>query len=361
MEKEWEKLTPEGSIMIYRILGLLLLSLLWVRSSSQLGVVLLLFLALLALARWRFNLPGWTVLLDQAACISMAFLWPQAAYGLAIPLFEAMILAKPWFGLPIVAYIIFYPHFSVALAVILLQSAIAGTIIHSWQWGARAYRQEADRERRQRYELEKLKGELLLANIQTARMAELSERNRIAQELHDDVGHELTASVLALQAFEQLWQENDPKAREMLLQARQRLLGSAQALRERVYAIKPIQPPGIDEFQSICREFTACPLHLQVEGDTARIPVYLWSILKPCLKEGLTNVIRHSNATRVTVLLDVTPHIVRLSIEDNGTGATVLRPGMGLRGLRQRAKAVGGSVTTDGSRGFRLICVLPMN
>lgn len=361
MINEWEVWTPKTSTIIWRILGLLLLCLLWLRGhSSEVGVVLLLFLIVMALARWRFALSGWTVLIDQAACLVTIQFWPDAVFGLVMPVFEGMLIGQPWFVLPGLIWSIFYSQMSIPLAVALVQAGFSGWTIHGWFLETKVYRQEADRERRDRYELESLKGELLLANAQVARMAELSERNRIAQELHDDVGHELTAAVLALQAFEQLWREEDPLAKEMFLQAQQRLSNSALHLRETVHNMKPVKEMGIDGLKEICNRFTTCPINLEVYGDTSRVPVYLWSILEPCLKEALTNVVRHAKATRVNISLDVNPHIVRLSIHDDGVGSRGDSSGIGIRNLRQRARAVGGSVAIDTIEGFRLICVLPM-
>ncbi|AOY78056.1 sensor histidine kinase [Clostridium formicaceticum] len=361
MISKQEIYTAKVGIILGRVFGLSLLSLLWLGSDgTEVGVVLLLFLLIMALTRWRFDLPGWTVIIDQAACFIIMPYWPQAFFGLVLPIFEAMIKGQAWLALPGFAWVIVYEYISIPLFGAFMQAVFVGWLIRGWATETNVYRQEADRERRERYALESFKGELLLANIQAARMAELSERNRIAQELHDDVGHELTAAVLALQAFEHLWKEDNPSAQEMFSQAQQRLSNSALHLRETVHNMKPVKAMGIDALQEICKGFTACPINFQVYGDTSKVSVYLWSILQPCLKEALTNVIRHAEATMVEVCLDVNPHIVRLSIYNDGTVANSRDTGIGLRNLRQRVKAVGGSISIDTADGFRLICVLPM-
>jgi len=287
--------------------------------------------------------------------------WEDASYGLAFPLFEAMLLGKPGLILPGFIWIIAYAPISIPLYTLLIQAGFSGWIIRNWTIETNLYRQEADQQRRDRYELEKLKGELICANTQVARMAELSERNRIARKLHDDVGHEITAAVLALQAFEQLWKEEDAMAKEMLIKSKERLLNSSLYLRETVHNMKPVQAIGIDRLQDICNGFTTCPINFQVYGDTSMIPVYLWSILEPCLKEALTNVVRHSKATKVEVSIDINPNIVRLYIYNDGINKGQTVGGTGIRNLRQRARAVGGSISVDSSDVFKLICVLPIN
>lgn len=361
MNTKREKWTADSAVIIWRILGLLLLSLLWLQSDgSEGGVILLLFLVIMTLARWRFQLPGWTTLIDQAACFIAIFYWPFAAFALVIPVFESMYKRQPWYGLPTIIYTFFFTEPSFALVAVFLQGGISGAILGGWAFEAKKYQMEGDRQRRVHYELESLKEELLLANAQGARIAELSERNRIAQQLHDDVGHELTASVLALQAFEQLWKEDDPAANEMFIQAQQRLYKSAVYLRETVHNLKPMTGIGIEGLQEISDQFTLCPVDFQLFGDTSKVPANLWSILYPTLKEALTNTVKHARPTKVLITLDISPHIVRLSVYNDGVDKDHKGSGVGLRNLRHRAKAVGGSISIDTTDGFLLICVLPL-
>ncbi|WP_096199907.1 sensor histidine kinase [Bacillus sp. FJAT-45350] len=363
MNNKWEYWTSKSATILWRVLGLLLLCVLWLQGNGgEGGVILLLFLAIMALARWRFQLPGWTVLIDQAACLITITYWPFAAFALAIPVFESLHKRQSWFALPTIIFAIIYSDTSIVLIAVFILAGLSGAILDGWAEETKNYQKEGDRQRRDRYELENLKEELLLANAQGARMAELAERNRIAQQLHDDVGHELTASVLALQAFEQLWKEGDPEAKEMFSQAQNRLSKSAVYLRETVHNLKPMKDLGIEELQEISEQFSLCPVQFQVFGDTSKVPAHLWSILYPTLKEALTNTIRHAKPTKVEVSFDINPHILRLSVfndgmnkDQNGKGT-----GIGLRNLRHRAKAVGGSISFDTTDGFLLICVLPI-
>lgn len=362
MDEKWGVLSPKASLTLIRILGLILLSLLWIGSqSNNVGVVLLLFLAILTLARERFSLPKWTLILYQLACILTIPFWPQASYALLIPVFESVIQGSTLYGLPgvIITFLLFEQSMLLLVATVIV--ALMAWIIKSWFEDAKRYDRESDEQRKDRYELELLKDELLLANVEVALLAEVAERNRIAQELHDDVGHEITATVLAMQAFEQLWKEGDDGAEVLFYEAQKRLSNSALQLRERVHNMKPIKSIGIDHFEEICRMFNYCPLDFNIYGDTSRIPVYLWNILEPCLKESLTNIVKHSNATEVKVILDVNPHILRLSIHDNGQEVNNKSIGIGIRNLRQRARAVGGYISIDTSDGLNLICVLPID
>lgn len=344
-----------------RFLGLLLLCVIWIRDGgNKAGVLLLLFLTMMTLSRWRFKLPAWSVLIDEAACLLAMTIWPHGAFGLVLPVFEGMLAGRWWFALLAFVMAFLWAPVQLLLMTVLAAAAVFGSILRGWSQETEAYRKEADQLRLERYELENLQGELLWANAKTAQMAELAERNRIAQELHDDVGHEITAAVLAFQAFEQLWREGDPSAEEMFLQAQQRLNKSAVQLRERVHNMRPLKGIDAEVLQDICDSFTAFTVDFRVFGDTSRVPVYLWSILEPCLKEALTNVVRHAKATKVAVSLDINLHIVRLRIHNDGTVSNQDYDGIGLRNLKQRARAAGGNISIDLEQGFGLTCVLPI-
>jgi signal transduction histidine kinase len=215
--KKNQRLTPPGTALAWRLLGEILLCILWIQGpDTPTGLALILFLCILSLARWRFALPAWTVLIDQAACVAVMQLWPDAAFGLALPVFDAVAAGGPWFALPVVVVLFAWNRWTLALVASLSLAAAAGASVLLWRREAARLRQEADADRREKYELARLKDDLLVAGVQTARTAELAERARIARDLHDHLGHELTAAGLALQAFDQLWKEGDAQAGELL-------------------------------------------------------------------------------------------------------------------------------------------------
>jgi two-component system, NarL family, sensor histidine kinase DesK len=358
-----ERITPATTAFLWRILGIALLAVLWFRGGSgPESLILVLFLAILAIARWRFpRFPAWTVLLDQAACGAAMLLWPNAAYGLALPVLDAVFAGEPWLSLPVLVIVTATGSWSLPFAAALLCAVIAGASVRLWARQLESARRDADRDRRDRYDLESLKAELLAANVRSARMAELAERARIARDLHDHTGHELTAAHLALQAYAKLHDTGDPQAGEMLEEAQRRVGTGMDLLRTTVHGLAPRHPAGIGAFEEICLRFTVCRVALAVHGNTDRIPAHIWSVLEPCLKEGLANAARHAGAESIDVSLDVGPRIVRLSVRNACRGPASEGGGLGLRNLRQRASAVGGSVSVDASDGFRLVCVLPLD
>jgi two-component system, NarL family, sensor histidine kinase DesK len=358
-----ERITPATTAFLWRILGISVLAVSWLpgRHGAE-TLVLVLVLAILAIARWRFpRMPAWTVALDQTACGCAMLLWPEAAFGLILPAFDAVLAGEPWLSLPVLVIVTAMDAWSVPLAAALPCAVLAGWGVRLWTRQLESARRDADRDRRDRYDMEGLKAELLASNIRSARMAELAERARIARDLHDHAGHELTAAHLALQAYGKLRDRGDPQADGMLEEARRRVGEGLDLLRTTVRGLAPRHGTGLGALEEICLRFTACRVTLGVHGNTERIAPHLWIVLEPCLKEGLANAARHAGAERVDVSLDVGPRIVRLSVRNACRGADPDGGGLGLRSLRQRARAVGGSVSVDASDGFRLICVLPLD
>jgi two-component system, NarL family, sensor histidine kinase DesK len=352
---------PLFYVAFCRVLALSLLTGYWIIGSGhEVGALLLLFLTALTVARWRLALPAWSVVLDLGGCLLAASYWPGAWYGAALIMFEIMLAAALPLLVVIIPLIVFFDNWSIPLAGILILSGLCGWLLRRWSQDHAALQHEADTDRRHRYEAEAFKHDLLTAATQASQVAELTERQRISQELHDHVGHEVTAALLALQAFSQLWREGDPQAEQLLTTAQVRLDAGARQLRETVYNLYPVASFGLQRFQDICRGFPACPVDLNIHGDTSRIHAYQWRILEACLKEALTNVLRHASAQQVTVSLDTGPHILRLSIGNDGVVAHTGETGIGLKNLRLRVQSAGGSMTTDARNGFRLVCVLPL-
>ncbi len=366
--------TPSSFRLAWRLACGALLFALWFTGSGSAGLLLILALLVLAVARWRFPLPAWTTLADQILCLAALPSWPGAAFALALPLFDASAGVRPWMALPSLVAFSFMGRWSLGLAAVLCGALFCGLAAAFWERQAARLRREADAERGERLEGERLRADMAADGARAARIARLSERARIARDLHDHAGHEIIAAQLGLDAFEQLWREGDPQAADLLAQTRGRLREGMGILRATVRGVAPAKGSGVSGLDEICRSFSAeLPVSLGVTGNTDAVPAYAWAVLEPCLKEALTNAARHGTSRTVEASLDVGPHIVRLRVAGRGPAASPAGKsrgtasgtpgggaGFGLRSLQQRARAVGGSVSADARDGFSLICVLPL-
>mgnify|MGYP002224142476 FL=1 len=297
---------------------------------------------------------------DQFAAIGVSLLWPGGGYALVLPVFEAVYWGTPYYVLPaLVAAVLAGPDG--LLLLIMAQSAFAGAGLWGWRWQQESTQRQMDEERRRYYEAENIQQELLAANAQVARIAQLSERSRIAHEIHDKAGHEVVAAYMSLQTAQSLWEEDAGQAQELLDAGLLRLEHGIEQIREAARDMAPNTEIGIHSLRRLCEEFPKCHVNFISCGDPSKISVFLWAVLETCLKEAFTNILRHSDAQQVTVTLDMTPHIIRLCVENDGVKKDARPAGIGLRSLQQRAQAVGGNLSVDVSDGFRLVCVLPLN
>lgn len=221
------------------------------------------------------------------------------------------------------------------------------------------YQKAYDQERKNRYMLEETKNKLLQAAGETAHLAEIRERNRIAREIHDSIGHDLAGNLLQLQAAEKVMDRDPVKTRELIRKTVTGLAGSVELLRSTVHNIRPRQVLGWSHFEKIIDNFQFCPVEFQHQGDFSLMTAHQVEILTSIIKESLTNTARHSDATSMTVALEVREKIIRLFIQDNGSGCGAVREGMGISGMRERVHHAGGSFSVNPRDGFTIVCILP--
>jgi signal transduction histidine kinase len=234
----------------------------------------------------------------------------------------------------------------------------------------------AVRERETRVMAEALAAELEAGNRQLRRYAaqaeELAvtrERARLAAELHDSVGHSLTA--LDVQLALLVWLPPEQRApRQAAVEQAQILV--KQGLADLRRAVQALAPAALETFSlpEAITELTrdaGLPLDWQTEGKIIPLPPQTALPLYRAAQEALTNVQRHAPAAlRVTMRLRYTPEAVSLSVENKGGSASpkvpAFRQGYGLRGLRRRAGALGGDFYAEPtpSGGFRLEMTLPV-
>ncbi|MEG4507144.1 sensor histidine kinase [Microcoleus sp. F6_B4] len=198
--------------------------------------------------------------------------------------------------------------------------------------------------------------------------ATLQERNRIAREIHDGLGHTLAAQTIQLNNALLFWKSEDEKALEFLKQAKQ--LGSEALLEIRksvsVLRSNPLQglslESAIDKLLQNFQRMTAIEV-----SNSIRLPVLLSQEINTTLyrivQESLTNIHKHADATMVTVGLQQHAGQIYLSIADNGKGFDPAQntTGFGLQGMRERVAAAGGqfAIYTKSGNGCRISVSLP--
>jgi signal transduction histidine kinase len=214
-----------------------------------------------------------------------------------------------------------------------------------------------------------------LAVIDRARTVATQEQLNMAQELHDGVGHGL--AVIAMQAGVGLHVlDRDPAAARTALEAiRDSARESLDALRAELAQFSGAHPSGepaprrprqgVADLDALVDRVRTGGLSVEVTGAPGQLAAPLDAVVYGVVQEGLTNVLRHASATSVLVRLDRSPGRLAVTVEDDGRGTERLTPpdeGMGLRGMRERVRALGGEFSA-GPRpagGFAVRAELPL-
>lgn len=187
------------------------------------------------------------------------------------------------------------------------------------------------------------------------------ERTRIAQDLHDSLGHILTAMHLQLE----LAQQSDDLG-PAIEKARMLTQEGLTALRQSVSVLREDRPtPSLERaLRELIDDLPGGTpeVGLNVQGAARTLPAATSYAFYRAAQEALTNALRHASAAHVIVELDYRePQRVRLMVADDGVGASEVDAGAGLSGLRERVEAVGGAAFTQTKPGggFQLEVRIP--
>lgn len=192
------------------------------------------------------------------------------------------------------------------------------------------------------------------------------ERNDIAREIHDTVGHNMTALLVQLQLAEALWKERSSHTEQILQTCTELARKSLQDVRTSVRTLKEESEGNIIErMRNMLDEFskvTNVQVTFQMQGDPAIIPLSLQPTILRTLQESLTNAKRHGRATVCNVSLCCLEENVTLTISDDGVGTSEVSPGFGLMNMKERVEEHGGAIHFESEKGngFQLLVQFPI-
>ena len=201
--------------------------------------------------------------------------------------------------------------------------------------------------------------ELLEKQDYEIRVATLSERNRIAREIHDNVGHMLSRCILQLGALMMVHKKEETLYAQ-LSSVNSSLNEAMNNIRESVH---DLHDDSIDLKQAITEALSPLKEQYKVLLDydmTHNIPRNVKYCLISTVKEGVSNIIKHSNADDVTLLLREHPGFYQLCMEDNGTVVSEkLDGGIGLENMRERVEVLHGTLRINTEKGFQIFITIP--
>jgi signal transduction histidine kinase len=199
--------------------------------------------------------------------------------------------------------------------------------------------------------------------------ATLEERNRIAREIHDSLGHSLTALNLQLETALKLWQSNPGKAQTFLSRAKELGSNALKDVRQSVSTMRshPLQEQSLEQAITILLEDfyrSTGILPTSTFQIDYTLPIEISTAVYRIIQESLTNISKHSHSTEVKLELMTIKGSLWLMVQDNGRGFDLRQntTGFGLQSMRDRALALGGEMninSTPGS-GCKIIVDIPL-
>ncbi len=192
-----------------------------------------------------------------------------------------------------------------------------------------------------------------------AELAAARERERIARDLHDVLGHTLTTIAVKSDLAARLLGADDAAARREIEEIRD---ASRATLKEVRAAVAGMHRTSIDvELERARIALESADIALDVNGPLPALPSQQASALGMAVREATTNVLRHAAAKAVAVGLTSDASGVTVTVEDDG-GGDVPSPGGGLTGMRGRLETLGGGLDIGkGEAGVRLVMRMPVN
>jgi signal transduction histidine kinase len=207
------------------------------------------------------------------------------------------------------------------------------------------------REQRARLELADANDRLRGYAAQAEELATTQERNRVARDIHDGLGHHLTVVQMQVQAARAVLPSDPAKADAVLARAQQQSTEALAEVRRSVAALREPRtvPPLGEALEALAADTSAAgvPTELEVTGTVRVLSPETGESLFRAAQEGLTNVRKHAAAGRARLLLTYGDDgTVRLEVRDDGRGTAGFAdgPGFGLLGVRERTSRLGGSV-----------------
>ena len=210
--------------------------------------------------------------------------------------------------------------------------------------------------------------------INMERMTQMRERNRLAREIHDTLGHTLTGIIMGADAGLALMDVAPEESRKRIQVVAQTARDGLTDVRR---SIKALRPDALEHYslaqalEGLVENFrltTSAQIAYFQEAGELNLDSDEEDALYRVVQEGLTNAVRHGRADRVAIRVTRSGDVVTVSVRDNGTGCAQLEEGFGLRHMRERLQMLGGTLSygnlgnsaQDGYTGFFITVKLPV-
>ena len=196
-----------------------------------------------------------------------------------------------------------------------------------------------------------------LAYEEIAHLAKVAERERIARDLHDVLGHTLSVVVLKSELAGKLMDRDPLRARSEINEVETIARKALMEVRE---AIRGYRAEGLAvEISRAQKTLEAAGVTLECPKNPPQLPAAEETVLSLIVREAVTNIVRHAQAQHCLLDIQANPSGTALVVSDDGRGG-IRQEGNGLRGMRERVESLGGTLRIESASGTRLVIEIPL-
>lgn len=343
-------------------LSFIILQLIVSESIKPFELLILLIYLCLNIFREKYINSFYILIVELIVAIYLCYININFAVLFGVIAFDMIQLQKYYFLLPVyAAQFYFLQGQSLVQNLFLISiSGFTSFILYKLDNTEKSYREIYDKERRYIYELEDARQKLITSSKDLVYLTEVKERNRIAREIHDNIGHSIAGILMQLQAAYKIREAQKEKSEMLIEKSIDGLSEALTIVRNTVHNIKPKENLGIAYIENIIKEYSFCDIEFKSGGDFNTLSSSHLEILISNIKEALTNASKYSYATKIEIRIDINEKFIRLYIKDNGRGCGNIKEGLGISGMKERVKNIGGSFSVSSDRGFIIVSIIPI-
>lgn len=194
------------------------------------------------------------------------------------------------------------------------------------------------------------------------RLSKTEERNRIARDLHDDLGHNMTALIMKLEMTEHILDENIDESRSLLSSSKDMARRGLREIRNVVETLRRVDINNLKDIEKLIKEFSdniKVNINRDIDCSNVLLTVEVEEVLYKLVKEALTNSVRHGKSTEINIRIKCIDNGIEFEIKDNGIGVNEIKEGYGMRGMKERIEKVQGEISFKSDNGFKISGFIP--
>lgn len=197
-------------------------------------------------------------------------------------------------------------------------------------------------------------------------MVQSRERNRLAREIHDTLGHTLTGIIAGIDASLMLVDIAPDEVKQQLEVIGKTARQGMSDVRRSVSALRPDAlerlslPEAVEKIIVEMKTISKADILYRMNAVMTNLDEDEEEVIYRIIQEGLTNAIRHGKADRIEIDISKLHNIITVTIQDNGTGCRNIKKGFGLRHMAERLELLNGKIEYNGDNGFILKAVIPI-